>query len=518
MAGTTYNTLNLTTEVEAPKENSTKKVAIVAAVVVACCAMFFAGRTVARPVAYSHEEVVNVGRICAEEQFIGECIDCRECEDYEYANGGCSFFKDTFCTYCEPIANCQRENTVCTNRVDQTCSQCTCDDPISSWDDISKEAYADRPVEGTPTFSCYIGEQCEPCEPCKEGFYEVSACDPSTNTPTMCRQCQECEAGTYVASVCTYTSDTVCERCNECEAYFTTVENGECTGDVSKNTNDVLVAGHDTECRDCSRCDDDVEFVSDTCEARVDTKCKQCEECEEDFYRARECQISAGPMDAGMDTVCAECSDMEDPDTCGCFLATLCEPMGDTDFSYNACNQCVFGEYVARDCFYGNKNQLGSDRVCRDCGLIEGCPNEFVQCTSPDDSECSRCKEPGQGFEQFDDEYYRNWHTCCSDKALGDQCGWKHHENGCDQDSRNFMERTSASGGFRGSTGAEFVLWCRDMCADYDQCTAFEVEDCIADNSCEPSRGTLCALKDHIQSDEFAFGAGPAPQACWVKP
>lgn len=510
MAGTTYNTLNLVVEDEPKQETGSRKVAIIAAVVVACCAMFFAGRTAMKPVGYTHEEVINTGAICEEGQYIGGCKACKECASYEYDNGGCTFFKDTKCDYCEPIPNCKREETSCTNRIDQTCGTCDCTDPISSWADKPKE----QARAGDSTFSCYIGEQCTPCEPCRKGYFETKACDPATNSPTECQRCKTCDAGTFVSSVCSYTSDTECAECSTCDALGALkTEDVQCTGDARRGDgiNDIFTQGFDTVCKDCLVCNA-FSHVEEACTSITDTKCKTCSDCEDGEYIFTECLKTDSPTAAGQDTNCATCKELVDPTNA--FITTDCDPLGGFDYAWTDCTECVNGEYILGACTFGDADNLGVNRVCEDCAAIPDCAGENM-CSNAGDQTCSRCGEPGvDAVEGRDDVYFNTWKTCCGARGLGSQCEWVFHDAGCDEGQKNFMERTAKRAGFNGETGADFVLWCKMLCEENAGCNAFEVASELADNSATPTAGSICGLKNH---ENYDFGSGTAAHSCWSK-
>ena len=128
-----YNTLERAVDV-APERKPEVSTKLAVAVAVCSVVLFFAGRTAPRE--FSHAEVLDVAEFCGDGQFIGKCNTCKTCATYEFNNGGCSFFKDTFCTFCEPIKNCQREKVSCTSRTDSYCNLCDCDDAVDSWDDV----------------------------------------------------------------------------------------------------------------------------------------------------------------------------------------------------------------------------------------------------------------------------------------------------------------------------------------------------------------------------------------------
>lgn len=507
MQGTQYNTLNLDVVDEPKVEKGSRKFAILAAVVAASCAMFFAGRVNAQPVGYTHEEVVNVGAYCQQGEFIGDCQKCKECQAFEYSNGGCSFFKDTFCSYCEPIANCKRENTECSTRLNQKCNECECDKEITAWNQVVKE----EARAGDETYSCYFGEQCKPCKVCPKGEYQITACD-GVAQDTECKPCKSCGDDMYVSKPCSYDSDTECEACTSCDAkgMQTTMES-QCTGRLGEN--DMFVAGKQTECMDCKTCSA-FSFVEGVCENEKNTECTTCSDCEEGEYILNECNKDTPVTATGADTVCQKCSLLKDPLESGAFLKTLCEPLGDSDFEYSICTKCKHGEYETKDCFFGDEKTVGDDRTCANCNGIAKCDkNNF--CTTDSDETCSRCDQPGaEVIDGRDKAFFNTWGTCCSDRSLGLQCEWTYHAAGCDEGQQNYMERTAKRGGFDGTTSAEFVLWCKLLCEESEPCTAFEVPTAIANQEEEPTAGTICGLKNH---KDYDFGSGSAAHTCWSR-
>jgi len=290
--------------VEMVARKPTSEVSLKLAVTVAACAvvLFFAGRNGNNPSDFSHADVMDIASFCSEGQYIGGCTECKECATYEFANGGCSYFKDTFCTYCQPINDCPREQVVCTTQYDSKCGLCDCDDPIVSWTDIEVRDYMDQ-MEGrrvsnvvSKTFSCYIADDgadneagsCKACKVCPVGFFEVSPCDPANNEDTVCARCTQCDEHEFTARTCTYATDTVCRECDYCAD-----EDGENADGVWTKSacerGSALVAGSDAVCEECSYCDDG-SYVTDFCNVgfRVngdnglgsDTECAACTTCE----------------------------------------------------------------------------------------------------------------------------------------------------------------------------------------------------------------------------------------------
>merc|ERR1711964_64495 len=165
----------------------------------------------------------------------------------------------------------------------------------------------------------------------------------------------------------------------------------------------------------------------------------------------------------------------------------------------------------------GDEDNLGEDRECAFCQEIPDCAdNNF--CGTAADHTCSRCGQPGSNvIENRDEQYFTTWETCCARRSLGPQCEWIHHASGCDEGKKNFMERTAKRGGFfteKYTTAAEFVLWCKMLCDETAECTAFEVPTAIANEEEAPVDGTMCGLKNH---QEYEFGSGTAAHTCWSK-
>jgi hypothetical protein len=76
-----------------------------------------------------------------------------------------------------------------------------------------------------------------------------------------------------------------------------------------------------------------------------------------------------------------------------------------------------------------------------------------VTCTSHEDSVCDKCDDGFSGAE------------CCYQKTHG-ACG-----------TATTRERIPRRYGFRGETNAEFVAFCEELCDEFPDCLAFEVED-----------------------------------------
>jgi hypothetical protein len=281
------------------------------------------------------------------------------------------------------------------------------------------------------------------------------------------------------------------------------------------NKNTVFFAGFDTTCRSCTSCGDSA-FVSKKCTATEDTECTDCKTCGDNQYIGKECQFSESPTAEGINKVCSDCSPLAEEDS-GRYVTKTCNPMDANDFVYDDCTPCVFGEFEEKGCFFGGKDLLGEDRVCESCDSMPGCQDHMIECTQEGDSVCTRCQHDGYA-EELGTDYFEKYETCCSGGYLGLHCEWQPIKKGCDASNQSFMERTARRGGFWSmypdeTSGPVFVGWCKDQCFKYDDCTAFEVEDCIVDGSCEVVAATTCNLKNHVN----VRGDGDDSQTCFVK-
>lgn len=257
MAGTHYGALNFTLEEEKkPQVSSLRKSGAVAAVVVAVCVMFFAGRVhKSMTTPFSHEDIMNVASTCKKGQFIGGCKACQKCQPYEYRNGGCTYFKDTFCTYCDPIPHCDRVNQRCNDgpnqrKIETTCTECECKKHATDyaqktleqveyyqrdWSAAKQKEYSDEKM----IYSCFFNNkndkqkpwsslpanpnvrvpltECRACTVCPEYYYRTAKCDPAAGTDTQCRRCRVCKNFQYTSQPCAYDSNTQCGKCLNCK-------------------------------------------------------------------------------------------------------------------------------------------------------------------------------------------------------------------------------------------------------------------------------------------------------------
>jgi len=290
--------------------------------------------------------------------------------------------------------------------------------------------------------------------------------------------------------------------------------NGHCTGLAGRNTNDIFVNGHDTICKDCTTCQGHgVEYVSTECTANEDSTCDACDVCEDGQFILSDCEDSTEIFRRETaNLVCQDCMELEVPRES--YVTTLCIKDLNSDFQLAPCTKCQPGEWLVTECEIGSVGALGVDTDCDKCAHIGGCKPGFTRCTNGEDEVCHGCSEFEDTAAQFE-----TWGHCCEHGFMGDKCGWKILEQGCEASGNSFKERTARRGGWISSnaekTNANFVNWCQTMCDAEDECTAYEVEDCLFGDEYCVHDDSLCKLKNH---KDVVFGDGEAGQTCIVKP
>jgi hypothetical protein len=316
MAGTHYGALNFTLEEERPKVSPMRKAGAVGAVVVAVCVMFFAGRVhKSATTPFAHSDVMDVASTCGAGQFIGECKKCQSCQPYEYNNGGCTYFKDTFCSYCDPIAHCSRTQHVCTSPKDKTqskktstCKVCDCDKPITnreqktleqieyyrrSWSAKLQKKYPDPSKKSSTwsraqknlVFSCFFNRgqpwsaaakntnakvpatECRACTVCPLNYFQLSACNPKKFADTVCAPCTVCKEFQYTKTPCKYAANTVCASCINCKVESEKkskflYEKQACTSNLNR---DVYKKGNEGKCVACDAKVNGNQYIKKAC-------------------------------------------------------------------------------------------------------------------------------------------------------------------------------------------------------------------------------------------------------------
>lgn len=468
-AGTTYSTIGLEGH-EDTSPRTMRKVFHVSAVLFAVVVMFFAGRVYEAEITpFTHEEVMNVAAKCSEGSFIGDCTPCRDCATYEFVDdGGCDYFQDTFCTFCEPIANCPRKNIVCDNRYNQECSQC---EP-GFWD-----------------------VDCKPCTVCKpeDGVWEYSACEQTADA--VCRKCSDLPEDSFVTSPCAKTEDAKFENCYHCPAGKTT--DTKCVSGKAFKKGSLGSRGTNTQCRDCAECGA-TQWASGLCTEYSDTQCSDCDVCDEGepgiteegtFFTNKECRTGSWQK-YGANTECAACTIQEELG--GVFEAGACGGLSDAKFV--ECTDCVIGQYEAAPC------SRSADRVCPTCTSINHCEPEMTICEEKDTSKCRDSNSNDETAIALGFCNKNQMHGSMPVSWFGETCQYMKTTSRCGTDS--YRERQARRGKFKSSDINEFIAWCMDMCEVFSDCLGFEVDD----------NGTGIG-----ESGNFVDGAVNGESMCYLK-
>jgi len=511
---TSYNTLTVDyDDFEEDREaTSTRKITSVATVLCAVVVMFFAGRVYegqASP--YTHSEVMDISAKCGEGEFIGGCVGCKDCAPYEFENGGCSFFKDTFCSYCEPIKNCNRENIECETREDQICIKCNCADQVGNWTDIELGHFLDYEMFDRPefaetsqdaaTYSCYYDEQCVPCTVCPLGYFQTSACEqgdggmlgitvegihwhpnpyPSGGSgDTECQKCLDCTEDQWVSKKCTYFENTECTDCTHFtgaimdEWTSTKCYRFESTGPLYEGADALPTTCHKTA---------EAQWYTEPCVEFADSESTDCYMCLSD----RTCDSMGGEYirdhcvegttaEPGATTVCNKCSNADEFP--GFYESTKCDPLDTHDAGWTECKICKEGEYEHTGC------HLYTDTICPPCFPINHCAPEHTICSEGryEVEETGRTGEnnrPGNNSECVGVAARAAVAPsfACDENYFGIKCDYLKTFGDCGVGA-GYRERTAKTGKFKGATNDEFVAWCMMLCSEFPDCTAVEIDD-----------------------------------------
>jgi len=400
----------------------------VAAIMVVC---FYGGRrSFGATVDYEHSDVIAVAETCEEGTFIGGCKTCSDCQKWEYPAGGCSYFKDTFCTLCEPIHNCPQGNIRCEDKNDERCLECD----KGFWDD-----------------------DCKPCLVCEAGDYELEKCTQTTNT--VCGTCTECGEEEYTSTACTYFTDTKCTTCTSCPVgKFTDVLCQTVEESKLRFPESVYTVRPDTVCTDCSEPPHDgVDgtpdmFVAEPCNIMKDTTLQDCFLCPcEDRPTCQFMTEYCAPgtiHELGVDTKCKDCTKRRGPKEWEIFRCG-----GTSDALFKPCSICMDGEYEFRGC------TETSDTLCPVCntnviyGQLDMCNKGALRCTDDADTTC----------------------VDCGDRWFGGTCCYHQHFGSCG--TMTTRERIAMRYGFEGETNEQFIDFCLELCDEFPDCMAFEIID-----------------------------------------
>jgi len=485
MAQTTYSTIsvNYNEYEEEPNRSNLRKVTAVAAVLCAGVVMFFAGRVYeGQATPFTHTEVLDISAKCGTGQYIGGCVECKTCAAYEFVNGGCSFFKDAFCSYCEPIKNCDRENILCKTREDQICTHCNCHDPIVNWTDVELGRYLDYEMfdreefagmsQEAATYSCYYDDQCVPCTVCPIGFYQTRACVHGPGGmdgfgDTECTQCADCKQDQWVSQKCEYMTDTVCSDCT----HYVGADMDQWTSSkcVRFAATGPLFNGQDAMATKCTKTDEH-QWYSEPCTEFADSKSSDCYMCDSTRdcastggeYISKDC-VEGTPGQVGVTTICNACTNQDEMP--GFYENEVCDPLGHADAEWLPCTACMMGEYEHTKC------RLSTDTICPPCYPINHCASEDTICSKgrveeDQNSECIGGDTRSAEAPRFS----------CEKDFYGAQCHYWRTYADCGV-GPGYRERTVKTGKFRGETGEEFIAWCMMLCDEFPDCVGFEIGD-----------------------------------------
>jgi len=366
-------------------------------------------------VEYEFAEVYNAVGRCDEGTFMGGCSDCKECSKFQYNGGGCSYFKDTLCVLCEPIHKCGQIEDASGKLIPAI----TCTD---GFDHVCSKC-----VNG------YWDQDCKPCAVCEAGTYETVQCNQKRNTE--CAPCTECEDGQFLSKACTYTSDSECTKCSICDQ-------GTYADIKCQFMETVYTITPDTVCEPCSKPEDGT-YVTDPCTVTADTKFDDCSTCEPLKEFISEACFAGTIMESGEDIKCTDCVTRRDSQ----YTVWHCDSNDVNDSLHKKCSECVENEWQFAPC------SATSDTVCPDCTKIDNCAKQMERCTDAADQTCKECENGYYGED------------CCFEKQFS-ACG-----------SMTTRERRADAYGYEGNTNEEFIQFCLELCNEFPDCMAFEVED-----------------------------------------
>jgi len=279
---------------------------------------------------------------------------------------------------------------------------------------------------------------CKPCTICDlpNHFWEVEACAQESDTvcqkATQCVEDEDTDTHEFISKGVEKYSDRECTHCSFCPSGTWTEHS------CRPGSNEENLLGVDTDCSNCTHCDAD-HLTASTCTIESDTVCEPCRVCEGE-YITELCQ-QGDIFNTGRDTVCADCTIREEEEweifPCG----------GINDALFRPCAKCMDGEFMQNAC------TNTSDTLCPDCEPLGHCPDDKLTCTDSTNSVCERCDE------SFDGDH------CCYQKTFG-SCG-----------TETTRERVAFQYGFDGETNEEFVRFCMELCQEFPDCLAFEVND-----------------------------------------
>jgi len=352
------------------------KVLSVVAVVAILGVSFYAGhKSFGSSLEYEHADVLDVAASCKKGEFIGDCKACKKCGMTKYSAGGCSYFKDTFCTLCNKVAHCQQQNTFCTTKDDHYCVKC--DDG-------------------------YFGPQCEPCKQCSnEEFVKTPCISVRENRGNERLHFKKGKANWD------YDRNTVCQKCDRCEmspkgdqkkrSFLTRPCDVGGNGVTGKNKNKIAQvtvkpgvvqsrpgdgAYKNSVCTPCRECKNGFEWTKRTCESPEKLG----------VSGAAALQWLKGNKKP-RNTMCQRCVGCMSPehpkykkDNGRMYALSMCEDTKDANGLFKTdgyakcakCTQCSAGHYISKPCTPGHPHLAW---MCENIKTrkIEKCPVKFVK-------------------------------------------------------------------------------------------------------------------------------------------
>jgi hypothetical protein len=150
---------------------------------------------------------------------------------------------------------------------------------------------------------------------------------------------------------------------------------------------------------------------------------------------------------------------------------------GKFDGLFKPCSECQPGEYLHSECDKDANgrgtdaagNPLHKDTECPACrtrvayGQLENCKEGELRCTDDKDTTCG-------------DWTQRDMPTdVCEEGWFGATCGY--HRYGLECGTLTTRERAANRGGYEGNSNEEFIQFCLELCDEFPDCMAFELED-----------------------------------------
>ena len=278
---------------------------------------------------------------CIAGLFGGNISSCQKCQAGKYKSTASA----------EPCDDCPagKYSAAVGAGLEDTCSSCP---------QYATSLSGSTVIEACQCSAGTTGNGSEACFPCGHGFFKnttgdapCSLCPNQTFTdsdretsPEGCRTCQTCGINHYTIP-CNASHDTQCPQCSQCEDGVTYQEHG-------------CQPFTDTICSPCTVCIQGEEFETQTCTNLTNRACTSCTPCPAGQFEIVKC-VGAN------DTVCSECPSNLDTlpgavsiNACECGagyfyenkstleVCAQCPPGSGKPFGNTLCEPCAPGTYV----------------------------------------------------------------------------------------------------------------------------------------------------------------------------